>query len=144
MSTPTSRAVEDAEADPIFVVCAPRSGSTLFRALLNRHPALHIVRESHFWCEIDGRRFAKAPSQELNRYFSTPPFRWLRMSPESVLRGLPEVPSRAQAFLALMQADAKRHGKTRCGDKTPAHAFVLAQLLRAFPRARYPMRGSNH
>ena len=73
------------------------------------------------------------------RYFGTPPFSWLHLSVEAVFDHLPtswQHCSRADAFLALMEADAARHGKLRCGDKTPAHALVLDELLAAFPLAR--------
>ena len=128
---------ETYDASPILIVCAGRSGSTLLRNLLSRHPELHVSIESHFWVEAAGERsFDAAPHRSLAAYFASVPFRWLRLDEDAVLALLPASPTKAQAFCALMQADAERHGRRRFGDKTPAHALVLRQLLRALPHAR--------
>ena len=127
----------DYDASPVLIVCAGRSGSTLLRNLLSRHPDLHVSIESHFWVEAAGERsFNAAPHRSLAAYCASAPFRWLRLDEDAVLALLPASPNKAQAFCALMQADAERHGKRRFGDKTPAHALVLRQLLRALPHAR--------
>jgi hypothetical protein len=122
---------------PVLVVCAGRSGSTLLRAVLSRHPDLHVSVESHFWLEAPGEAaFAASPTAALQDYFASAPFRWLQLDPQLVLALLPARCTRREAFSAVMQADAQRHGKQRFGDKTPAHAFVLPALLQAYPHAR--------
>lgn len=120
---------------PIFIVCAPRSGSTLLREILNRHPLLHLTRESHFWAETSSGRWC---GSSMWRYFGCPPFGWLRLSPEAVLQRMSShaVPSREEAFYSIMRVDAARHGKVRFGDKTPMHILCVADLLQAFPGAR--------
>ena len=128
---------DHADEAPVFIVCAPRSGSTLLRALLNRHSDLHITRESHFLVGVGKRAFAQDADAALAHYFDSPQFCWLRLSKAAVLQRLDAWPSsRAASFIALMRADADRHGKRRVGDKTPAHALVLAEMLSMFPQAR--------
>ena len=130
----------DYDASPVLIVCAGRSGSTLLRNLLSRHPDLHVSIESHFWVEAAGERsFNAAPHRSLAAYCASAPFRWLRLDEDAVLALLPASPNKAQAFCALMQADAERHGKRRFGDKA-AHALVLRQLLRALPHTCRPPR----
>ena len=38
--------------DPFFVVGVERSGTTMFRLMLNMHMRLHIPRETKFWARV--------------------------------------------------------------------------------------------
>ncbi len=41
---------------PVFIVGAPRSGTTLLRNLLNRHAKLAICGETRFYLDVYKRR----------------------------------------------------------------------------------------
>ena len=52
------------EDRPIFVVGAPRTGTTLLKEVLNRHPQIHLFDEVHFFERIWDDR--KHPPAKLN------------------------------------------------------------------------------
>jgi hypothetical protein len=44
------------DSAPIVLVGMPRSGSTLFSAILNRAPEVYLINDAYFLQEVDGRR----------------------------------------------------------------------------------------
>lgn len=125
-------------APPVFVVGAPRSGTTLLRRLLNAHPDLHLTFEASFFNlaravprGMDAAEFRRAWVQSL-------PFAWQRVAPGALARAAPEgLPARDPRYLtALMAHCAQRLGKSRWGDKSPTHVYEVGALLEAFPGAR--------
>ena len=129
----------DPASAPIFVVGPGRSGTTLLQCMLRAHPRIYISHESAFYVanrlcprRASGREF-------LDYYFQTWWFRWLRVSPERVVAGLPDPLPRKRvgvAFAAVMRESAAKYGRPRFGDKTPGHAACLAEIFADFPDAR--------
>jgi hypothetical protein len=138
-----SRAVRYRDMDParapIFIIGTGRSGTTLFRNILNAHPAIHIAFEPHFyWYESLYQKRATG-RVVLDYYFQTSHFRWQRIDPMRVLDGLPDPLPRAKlglAYAAVMREKAAQYGRTRYGEKTPAHAASLRRIYSDFPDAR--------
>jgi hypothetical protein len=128
---------------PIFIVGAPRSGTTLLRNLLNRHPRLAICGETHFNRLIYRRRkvFGDIGNLDNRRrlikeYMATD--RILRS--EIKLAGLEDrllrdATSYPAFFASLMEHFAESEGKPRCGEKTPQHALLTEQLSEWYPGA---------
>ena len=129
----------DPARSPIFIVGNCRSGTTLLRVMLSAHPRIYIAHEASFYSWL-GMFPAKAPRRAyLEYYFQTPEFRWLRVDPERVLRGLPDPlpPERLRdAFAAIMREKAAQYGRVRYGDKTPLNSRWLDRIFADYPDAR--------
>jgi hypothetical protein len=135
---------------PIFVVGASRSGTNLVRALVNAHSEIWMSAETHYF---DGLRqqLGRGPLGDgeravCERYF---------LSLAHLAYGRGGDPSRARIDAAELRALAVRlgdtadayfeafcllrarlHGKERWAEKTPRHAFRIAEMLEAFPNAK--------
>lgn len=104
-------------AEPLFVVGAPRSGTTLLRYVLDAHESFACPPETKF---IPALRDALARSQV------GPALRSLGLSER-------EVDRHARRFVAgILDAYAERRGKRRWADKTPNNAFALDFIDRVF------------
>ena len=111
---------------PIFIGGQRRSGTTLVRVLLNRHPHIACGPESKFvqhpsfvtWHE----RLAEEWSERVERYGF----------------GRDEV-DRAMAALVdnLFTRYQRREGKRRWAEKTPTNILRIDYLLRLFPHAQF-------
>jgi hypothetical protein len=129
---------------PFFVLGAARSGTTMFRLMLNRHSRLAIPFESHFLQPIlaelpidrplarrEAARMAEIVSQERN--FQT----WHLDSAQiqSELAARTPAPL-AELVDALYRMEIAASGKPRWGDKTPYYYVCWRQLMELFPTSR--------
>lgn len=129
---------------PIFIVGAPRSGTTLMRNMLNRHPAIAISRETEFYHYIYRRRRIFGSLSDLgNRkrlvkeYLSTQRIQRMNLDLQALEQKLLEEGVTYEAlFASLLSFYARAHGKRRCGEKTPQHALFTEVLCRWYPDAR--------
>jgi hypothetical protein len=137
-------ATESTAPGPIFVVGAPRSGTSLLRQLLNRHPAIALCGESYFFYYVFERRaaFGDPPdpavrARIVERYLATRQVAQLGLDREALAAALTrDGDSYPALFLALLRHYAAAHGKRRCGEKTPGHALHAEALLSMYPTAR--------
>lgn len=129
---------------PVFVVGPPRSGTTLVRVALNRHPDLQVISETHLY-DIWASRFPGLRDGDRASFVSywqaftaTDGFRWLDLPAD-------EVPERLDAWgrwdltavmAALLSVARTTHRVPRVGEKTPDHGRHLDDLLAGFPDAR--------
>jgi len=127
---------------PLFIVGAPRSGTTLVRSLLAANPGISIPPESHFVSYLHHRyagrldRWRPADSRALARDIADDAhFRDWGLDPDvtttEVLAANPG--SFAETVEQFYLAYARRENKTRWGDKTPHYLFEHETLLRAWP-----------
>jgi len=132
-------------ARPIFVVGAPRSGTTLLRVMLSSHSRLYIPPESDFIPRLFLRR-ARAPMTaahaERNLRIILGNRRFLRewhapaLDPGAFVASLPELTP--AAFLdALYGAYAAQYGALRWGDKSPIYTNYVGLLAEIFPSAQF-------
>jgi hypothetical protein len=116
-------------ADPVFVLCNGRSGSTLLRFLLDAHPELACPPETNLpglcvqlatvWSLIEGAPLSANRGDE-------PP-----EIPEAAIAGVRETMDRmVGSYLA-------RRGKKRYCDKSLGTARYAELLVRVYPRARF-------
>jgi hypothetical protein len=131
-------------ADPfLFIVGCDGSGTTLLRAMLERHPSIAIPDESYFIVRLARRR----RYYERHDTFDTDGFladlgcdrdyqRW-NISHDAVARALSERPPRdySDAIRRVYEVYASQNTKARYGDKTAAYVRHIDELDRLFPDA---------
>jgi len=137
---------------PIFIGGCDRSGTTMLRLMLIQSPDLHIPGETTFLPIMKDR------AEEYGD-FSTPWERWffirdLMTFPATTRNNSFEVfeltPEEAEQVIAAVSptdypgasgavfaAAARRKGKSRWGDKSPANVMYLDYLAHAFPAAQF-------
>ena len=128
---------------PIFIVGSPRSGTTLLRNMLNRHPAIAICGETFFQHAVYKRRRRFGDLSDLqnrerlvSQYISTRALRNmgidLRTLRETLLQDGTSYPA---LFLSLLRFYARARNKVRYGEKTPQHAEFTETLCQWYPSA---------
>lgn len=130
---------------PIFVVGAPRSGTTLLRYVLCSHPRIYIPPESNFIPRLLGRRPSReldpADAVQLLRTLDTYRsfFRDWRAEPLHPKEVLERVPDRKPSSLvdAVFSEYARQYGAERWGDKSPIYTMHVDVLAEAFPTAQF-------
>lgn len=131
---------------PFFVVGAARSGTTLLRVMLERHPAVAIPPESHFIPRMweQRRRYGaegrlERPGEFLRDLAADGRFRSWSLPVDAVREQLETIdrPTFADGIASAFRAYAKAHGKTAWGDKTPKYVDVIPLLAGLFPDARF-------
>ena len=120
----------------IFVVCSPRSGSTMLQRMLGAHPEIYTHPEPHLITPLAYLGYHgtvdKAPYDHINAAAAFREFcQELPKGEEDVLDAL-----RAYA-MSLYGKVLEGSNKTIFCDKTPEYATVLPFLAKLFPKARY-------
>lgn len=110
-----------AHADrPIFVIGAPRSGTTLLRMILDSHPAISCGEETHFLRDLEPIVGAQ----------------WRMLAPYAVPRDW--WLARIRALYTDFQAQVlTRRGKRRWAEKDPTYTRILPFIGELFPDALY-------
>jgi hypothetical protein len=129
---------------PVFIVGSPRSGTTLLRNLLNRHPSLAICGETRFYGYVYKRRRAFGDLRDLknrrrlvDQYLSTERIGRLGLNLERLgTRLLREADSYRALFTCILECYAESNGKPRLGEKTPHHALFTETLSDWYPGAK--------
>ncbi len=135
--------MSESRKPPVFIVGSPRSGTTLLRRILNRHPALAVCEESRFFEEVYARRSAFGPLENttnrarfVRELLLTARVRQLGPDIEKLRRQLlEEGTSYRNVFRCLLQFYADSEGKPRGGDKTPVHSYFTETLSEWYPGA---------
>jgi LPS sulfotransferase NodH len=126
---------------PIFVVGAPRSGTTLLLEALNRHPDVWLCEETYFLHFVWGRRRRLGDLRDprsrrrlVDAYLATKRIRQQDVDLAKLAEALMEEGTGCEAFFeSLMRFCARAHGRTRFGEKTPDHARHADVLCDLFP-----------
>ncbi len=129
-----------------FLVGSERSGTTLFRLMLDAHPDMAIPPESYFIVDLYRRR--KRYERKGQRYNTVAVAndlagsRWFRawgMPPKTLATAMrrEDDVDFAEAMRKVYRGYAKMHGKSRYGDKTPAYVQHIRVLAEIFPEARF-------
>jgi hypothetical protein len=130
---------------PVFIVGAARSGTTLLKTMLDRHPDVAIPPESHFIPYLWARRRRYGSQgriyhqQRLLRDLASTRFRHWGLSIDAVRDEMASTVSERfpDAVEAIYLAYAHSRGKGRWGDKTPRYVARMELLADLFPHARF-------
>jgi len=144
MNTPSS---------PIFIVGAPRSGTTLFQYMLRSHPNISLpTGESHFFIPLlrnadsfgnldevkNIKKVLQAMYTQSADFLDTDihgiNFDIDRLSNEFKQEGRNSI---ASIISGLFEKNAQGEGKQRWGDKTPYYVLHMKTILTMFPNAQF-------
>jgi Sulfotransferase family len=134
---------------PIFIVGSERSGTTLLRCALNRHPRLAIADVA--WCYPRFRRhlhtYGNLARPEALRtlvremiFGLKHPFWGLPLNPRTVVDELcarVRAPRFAEVYRAMLTLYAEHAEKPRWGEKTPYNIFFVDEIVADFPDAMF-------
>jgi len=130
-------------ASPIFIVGCPRSGTTLLRRMLDRHPALAICPETQFHALVYLRRKAFGDLSDpgnrrrlISEYLQSRPMRESGFDRAELAEKLSREGTSYQAlFKSILSYYTDSQRKPRFGEKTALHAIFLETLCDWFPDA---------
>ena len=108
---------------PIFVVGTMRSGSTLFRLVLDAHPHIAVSEETGFMGALAATK--QIPNWKHGRGWYER-IGWTEEEFDARLR---------EFYSGLFERHAVGQGKQRWGEKTPFHAQHIPQMATVFPDA---------
>jgi hypothetical protein len=138
---------------PIFVIGAPRSGTTLTAKILGRHSRIFMPGETHFFDDIYARRrelgeLSDAESIQqvftrlrtlYRRYDETPDQhrvdKLLRM--DGVLEQLARCRNYKAMLSCFMEIQMRSMGKVRWGNNVPKDIFHVEDILSFYPDAKF-------
>ncbi|HEY1676521.1 MAG TPA: sulfotransferase [Candidatus Sulfotelmatobacter sp.] len=127
---------------PVFIVGAGRSGTTPLQLALNMHPRLGVYGETQAFFVY--RKFASGPADARTRQvlnYWTPliagcsPYADL-FDDEGMRARLASASNYAEIVNQIFGTLAAREGKSRWGEKSPAHIFRLQEIRSSFPGAQ--------
>lgn len=129
--------------NPFFIVGAQRSGTTLLRLMLNRHPRLSVPYESVFIPDLQTQAGATGI---LTADEATAILSMIADHPFVIRGGLLPDPAAVLALRprtyqdlvdAMFRELARRRGKCRWGDKTPSYVSRMPTIRALFPDAQF-------
>ncbi len=133
--------------NPVIIVGATRTGTTLLRSIIDAHPEYAIPRETEFYFLYN--RYLKKNRLGIlqdksefegfwNWYSSQRRFRYLKLDGEDLHKIILNSGdySSINIFNSLMLAAANKENKGKWGEKTPGHEAYLDQIFKDFPGAK--------
>lgn len=130
---------------PIFVVSAPRSGSTLMRLILDAHPRIAIPSPAwlyemvrpylYSYGDLNDKSNLLALAEDI---LAAPSIKdWTsQLTAEEMVEESAD-PSFAGLFDALHRKYARDTGKVRWGEKTPRNCFWMSEIKSDYPDAQF-------
>ena len=140
-------------SSPIFIVGAPRSGTTLLQYMLRSHPNISLpTGESHFFIPLfrnadsfgdlnqalNIRKVLQAMYKQSSDFLDTDihgiKFDIDRLTTQFKQEGRNTI---AALISGLFEKNAQGEGKHRWGDKTPYYVLHMKTILQMFPDAQF-------
>jgi hypothetical protein len=131
---------------PIFIVCSPRSGSTLLRLILNSHSRIAIPPPTFLFNYIYPFLFSYGDitsdknlhlliEDVLDLQIKCKPWP-IAITVEAIMSSLKER-SFTGLYSAIHEIYAQHYGKQRWGEKTPRDIFYIKEILECYPNAQF-------
>ena len=132
----------------IHIIGNPRSGTTMMRHILGKHPSIYRAREFHFFDSLTKpghlhQRLSLANVTELaSRLICIERDGFLRQKDHKqfhreaigVIQEIPEEHRSAiQVYITFMRHNAQEHGKHIACDQSPQYAYYLENILESLP-----------
>lgn len=135
---------------PLFVVGAPRTGTTLMMQILNRHSRIHLYDEIHFfervWDDREALGDVDSPEarpriyeriREILRHVGSHQEVADRLTDEEFSRRLDAEGGGYRGLLtAVLKAAAEPQGADVHGDSSPQDVLYIGKILEWYPEAR--------
>lgn len=133
---------------PIFIVGAPRSGTTLCAAIISRHSEISCGPETQFFNKISNKRLRESifdpnwPEKAVKSIVSLTlagqkVHKLFDLSEHEITNFLNQrIPSIRSMLECLTIPYMIRQGKSRWAEKTPNHIIYTATIRREFPEAK--------
>jgi Sulfotransferase family len=127
----------------VFIVGAPRSGTTLLRRIVDAHPEIAITRETHWITKMLEGDDAFSPDgpvtpELLGRLRAHPKFTRMDVDGPELDRMVGAAPvSYAELVTTIFDRYGEAHGKRLVGDKVPDYVRHLRLLHRLWPEAKF-------
>lgn len=137
----------DANARPIFVVGLPRSGTTMLRLMLHRHPQVAVLSETWFGPRVWDRRWGFPARHDLEPFFPRLLDDFIRLLETGGREDFPldlagyrrqvlEGPAHLNRLLSVLgDSWAASEEASRWGEKSPVHLRYMPTLAAMFPAA---------
>jgi Sulfotransferase family len=128
----------------VFIVGCPRSGTTLLRRMVDAHPHIAVVHETHWIPRCFEKRRGLTPEglvtpeliSKLLEYRRFPKMKIGREELERLINS--DEPVSYSSFVsAIFDLYGQRKGKSLVGDKTPSYVFSLPTLHALWPKAKF-------
>lgn len=130
---------------PVFIVGAGRSGTTMFRLMLNSHPNIYIPPEAWFFGELlykfSNKKVLSIDDVNSARSIITSNVRWpdWNCSNEKldVALDFKSPPTIRELIESVFFNCSKLGDKKIWGEKSPRHSYLISQMLEIFPDAKF-------
>lgn len=130
---------------PMFIICSPRSGSTLLRLLLNTHSKISIPPPGFMYAHFHTfmHTYGNLGKDENLRAFVDDVVEFHHSKVWSVTFTAEEILARVQernfrgVNTAVHECWAAHHDKVRWGEKSPRDIYWIGQILENYPNAQF-------
>jgi hypothetical protein len=118
----------------IFLVGAPRSGTTILQSLLAAHPEVISFPESKFFHYLLYDKFAENLPSRMEAFFKD------EIKRPELLQGFDDsqtVAAKVSWFVGILDGLAAEQNKTIWLEKTPEHIYFIEDIERFLPDAKF-------
>lgn len=124
----------EGQVRPLFLFSLPRSGSTLVQRVLGAHPKISTLSEPWILLPLVYARRWNGIRAEYSHQLAAAA---IDDFAQSLTGGPATFDSRIRSFVEQLYADAAEPGSTYFLDKTPVYHFIVEDVIRLFPDAKF-------